>query len=221
MTEKPAFYNDWNQQIVRPGGQVLTPTDPSATELYNMSDAERKQIALALKNAGYRVNVNGKYSAKLADSFNNAKQAATIQASQLGQKFDNTYFNNFLIQEANADMGSGTSAGPGTSKSIRISDETTARTLINAVLKDAIGRGATDAELKKYTKALQTAQKASPTVNVTDSSGLTTTTGGINETQFLIQQVAGTDEAQANKMFSFYNAFKDAIGIPSSRGGVQ
>ena len=88
-------------------------------------------------------------------------------------------------------------------------------------MKDAIGRGATDAELKKYTKALQTAQKASPTVSVTDAGGLTTTTGGINETQFLIQQVAGTDEAQANKMFSFYNAFKDAIGIPSSRGGVQ
>ena len=218
MTGKPAFYNDWNQEIVRPGGQVLPPGDPSAIELYNMSDAERKQIALALKNAGYKVNVNGKYSVKFAESFANAKMVATQQASQLSQKFDNTYFNNFLIQEANANIGNGTS---GTSKSIRISDETTARTLINAVLKDAIGRGATDAELKKYTKALQTAQKASPTVSVTDAGGLTTTTGGINETQFLIQQVAGTDEAQANKMFSFYNAFKDAIGMPSSRGGVQ
>ena len=216
-----AFYNNWQGQVVGSGGIVGAGVDPSAIELYNMSDAERKQIALALKNAGYKVNVNGKYSVKLADSFANAKQVATMQASQLGQKFDNTYFNNFLIQEANADMGSGTSVRPGTSKSIRISDETTARTLINAVLQDAIGRGATDAELKKYTKALQTAQKASPTVSVTDAGGLTTTTGGINETQFLIQQVAGTDEAQANKMFSFYNAFKDAIGIPSSRGGVQ
>jgi hypothetical protein len=114
------------------------------------------------------------------------------------------------------DIGGGEDDGPTVRKDIRISDETTARTLINAVLEDAIGRGATKEELKKYTLALQKAQKAAPTVTTYSTAGdvqTATTTGGINEEEFLIQQIAGTDEAKANKVFSYYDAFKSALGV--------
>jgi hypothetical protein len=53
-------------------------------------------------------------------------------------------------------------------------------------------------------------------VTTTAKSGDVTsysTTGGLDETQFLIQQIAGTDEAKANKVFSYYDAFKNAIGV--------
>jgi hypothetical protein len=121
-----------------------------------------------------------------------------------------------FLQETIAVGGDGADDGPNVRRDIRISDETTARTLINAVLEDAIGRGATKEELKKYTLALQKAQREAPTVTTYSTAGdvqTATTTGGINEEEFLIQQIAGTDEAKANKVFNYYDAFKTALGV--------
>jgi hypothetical protein len=96
-------------------------------------------------------------------------------------------------------------------------------------MQDQVGRGPSKAELKKYTQALQKAQAAAPVTTVTTSrtgattspitgevtSGATTskTTGGINEQQFLINEISGTDEARAQKVKSFYDVFKQAIGV--------
>jgi hypothetical protein len=129
------------------------------------------------------------------------------------QKFDITSYLKD-IADTRTDMGG--DGGPKVRKDIRISDASTARTLINAVLQDALGRGATKEELEKYTSALQKAQKASPTVTTYSTVGdvqTSTTTPGLNEEQFLIQQIAGTDEAKANKVFGYYDAFKNALGV--------
>jgi hypothetical protein len=92
-----------------------------------------------------------------------------------------------------------------TSKSPRVYDSTTAQALITAVMQDQVGRGPSKAELKKYTQAVQRAQRTAPTTTIT--------TGGINEQQFLINEIAGTDEARAQKVKSFYDVFKQAIGV--------
>lgn len=89
-----------------------------------------------------------------------------------------------------------------------ISDPTTATALINAVSQNLAGRGATEEELSMYLPALRRAQAANPVVY-----GDTTTTGGINEEQFLIEQISQTDEVKANKVLGFYDAFKNAIGV--------
>jgi hypothetical protein len=63
---------------------------------------------------------------------------------------------------------------------------------------------------------LQQAQRDAPTVTTTNISGDVAsyqTTGGLDEGQFLIQEIAGTDEAKANKVFNYYNAFKNALGV--------
>jgi hypothetical protein len=83
-------------------------------------------------------------------------------------------------------------------------------------MQDQVGRGPSKAELKRYTQALQRAQTAAPTTTVTTGSPTTSTsktTGGINEQQFLINEIAGTDEARAQKVKSFYDVFKQAIGV--------
>lgn len=189
-------------------------TNQDAITLFNLSEPERKELAQQLKNAGYKVPLTGKYSAKLLDAYSNASMKTTLQSQMVGQSFT---VGQYLYQEAAARLAEGEGGGgPKVRKDIRISDETTARTLINAVLQDALGRGATKEELKKYTSALQKAQKASPTVTTYSTVGdvqTVTTAPGINEEQFLIQQIAGTDEAKANKVFGYYDAFKNALGV--------
>ena len=217
----------WQNQIIKSGNTVsgtttsgvpAAGTNPVAVELYNMTDAQRLQIAQTLKNAGYRVPVTGKFNDQLVAQWSNVTMAAQVQAQSIGQPFDKNYLTGYLQQQqiANAAMG-----GDGATKikkyvDTTVSNETQATALINAVLKDTVGRGATAAEIKKYTSALQKAQKAAPQVTNIGGTGSTqtrTTTGGIDPTQFLIQQVAGTDEAKANKVLQYYDVFKNAIGV--------
>ena len=198
------------------GYQSVGPVaNQDATTLFEMSESDRKILAQRLKNAGYKVSVSGKYSSKLLEAYSNASMATTLQNASL----PNNQFTvgQYLDQEAAARIAEGSGdGGPSVRKDVRISDASTARTLINAVLQDALGRGATKEELQKYTSALQKAQKTSPTVTTYSTAGdvtSATTTGGINEQQFLIQQIAGTDEAKANKVFGYYDAFKNALGV--------
>lgn len=212
----------WQNQIIKPaatisGNQTVSGTsNPVAVELYNMSRANRQQIALALKNAGYRVPTNGLFSDKLLNAYQSASMAAQIQAQQLGRAFDSTYFTNYLVNEAAANVVSGKAAG-GPSKTVqtRVSDPTTAKALIDAVIRDQLGRAATEDEVAKYTKALRKAQKNAPVVTTYTTTGGTTTsrtTGGVNEQQFLIDKIAGTDEARANSVLGYYEAFMNALG---------
>lgn len=191
-----------------------TTVNPMAVELYNMTPEQRKQIALALYGAGYNIPTTGAYSSRLLDAYQTAQQAATTEAAQLGQAFNSTYFSNFLARETAANGASGGGAGRNRKETV-ISSPTQAAALINAVLKDAVGRQATDAELKKYTAELQKAQKANPVSTQYGAGSYPSYTqeGGLDSQQFLIQRIAGTDEAKANSVFNFYNAFKNAIGV--------
>ena len=163
-----------------------------------------------LKSAGYyKGKITDKYTPALQKAFTRAEEDRLLISAARPMSRDE------FLQET-IDIGGGEDDGPTIRKDIRISDETTARTLINAVLEDAIGRGATKEELKKYTLALQKAQREAPTVTTYSTAGdvqTATTTGGINEEEFLIQQIAGTDEAKANKVFNYYDAFKTALGV--------
>jgi hypothetical protein len=78
-----------------------------------------------------------------------------------------------------------------------------------------LGRKATDAEIKKYTTALKGIQdKAASTTTYKTVGGkqTQTTTPGINEKQYLVDQVSGTDEGKANKVLGFYETFMNALG---------
>lgn len=165
-----------------------------------------------LKSAGYyKGKITDKYTPALQKAFTRAEEDRLLISAARPMTRDE-----FLQDTINLGGIGGGDDGPNIRKDIRIFDDSTARTLINAVLEDAIGRGATKEELKKYTLALQKAQKAAPTVTTYSTAGdvqTATTTTGIDEEQFLIQQIAGTDEAKANKVFNYYDAFKTALGV--------
>ena len=182
-----------------------------ASILYNMPDADRKILAQRLKNAGYKVPVSGKYSDKLLSAYSTASMKAALQSQMVGQAFT---VGQYLDQEAAARIAEG-SGGPKVRKETRIADETTAKALIDTIFQDTLGRKASGKEILKYTKGLQAAQKAAPTVtNYSTSGGVTTstTTGGINEQQYVIDQIAGTDEAKSNQVLGYYKTFMDALG---------
>ncbi len=169
-----------------------------------------------LKSAGY-------YKGKITDKYTPALQKAFTKAEE-----DRLYISavrpmgrdEFLqdtIALGGIGGGSGGGGGPtsGVSKATRISNTTEAAALIESIIQDTLGRKATAAELKKYTASLQSAQKKAPTVTKYTSAGTSQTsqtTGGINEQQYLIDKISGTDEAKANKVLGFYETFMNALG---------
>lgn len=220
MTSAPGAGDiaSWQNQIIRPGavisqtGAAVTGADPQAIELYNMPKEKRREIALALSNAGYNVPTSGAFSESLLNAFTTATLAAKTMATRLGMPFDSQYFSNFLAQETAA----GGAGGSRTTKSVRISDELTAQSLIDAVFQNELGRKATDKETKKYTAMLQKAQRSAPTVTETSGTGgasSSVTTGGFNEQQFLMNEIAGTDEGKKQQVVGFYDTFKRALGV--------
>lgn len=214
---------DWQNQIVRSGAVVngnttsavpVAMTNPAAVTLYNMDRAARQQIALLLKNAGYRVPTSGVFSDSLLTSYNDAIGKAQYQAQQLGQPFDKKFFEAYMAREIEGSAGG--TGGPSTTIQTNISTPDQVKALVDAVMRDQAGRAASAAEVKKYTKMVQEKQRRNPTVTTITSSGsgqsAVSTTGGFNAQQYLIDQVAGTDEAKANKVLGYYETFMNALG---------
>lgn len=214
----PTEVGNWQNQIIQSGTTVNgsgttgnVGTNPIAVELYNMTDAERLQIAQTLKNAGYKVPVTGKFNDTLVTQWSNVNMAAKLQAQQIGQPYDKNYLTGYLQQQAIVNAASGAGAQDFQRKTIY--DPTQAASVINVVYNNLLGREASAKELAKYTKILQEAQRKNP-VKYTDTAGAGyTATGGLDPQQFLVQQIAGTDEAKAQRVNGFYDVFKKTIGV--------
>lgn len=191
-------------------GISLTAYDQLLGGFYKLQSSELKALSTQLKNAGYPVRITSKPTNDLKDQYIKANLDFTTTYSRF---YPGSKFTDYLTTIS--DSGAGGAGGPRVSKSVRLSDPTTAEALVTAVMQDQVGRGPSKAELKKYTQALQKAQAAAPTTTVTTGGSTTTskTTGGINEQQFLISEIAGTDEAKAQKVKSYYDVFKQAIGV--------
>lgn len=163
-----------------------------------------KNIQAALKNAGHQVAVNGKVTPKFFTTYWKVYNDARGYTLGTGQQWDDSgaAFAAYLEQEKLDRMGSGSGGA-----STRISDPTSAKALINAVFEDQLGRTASNDEVKKYTAMIQKAQRNNPTYT---SGGVTT--GGINEQQFLIDQVTDSDEATQNRALSAFDTLAKLLG---------
>ena len=200
--------------------QPVYSTDVESFKIFEQFEPNyRKALAQKLKSAGYyKGPITGEATRNLREAYLNAQsdlgeenRNRLIAFEEEGQQ-DLDNIETFLTRQSRGKGGDGIKV----QKSVQVADETRARTLINAVLQDAIGRGATQQELKKYTSLLQQAQRDAPTITTSKTSGDVTTfetEGGLDESQFLIQEISGTDEAKANKVFNYYNAFKNALGV--------
>lgn len=209
--------NNWMSQII--GGNPTTVTgtgvaatkvtsNPLAVSLYNMTDPQRLEIAKTLKNAGYKVPLTGKYNDQLLAQWSNLTMGAQLQAQSIGQKYDQNFLQGYIQQQqiVNAQTN-------GDFERKKIYDTTQAAAVINAVYADLLGRKASKNEMDKYTKILQKAQAANPQKFTNTAGAGYTETGGIDPQQFLVQQIAGTDEAKTRSVMNYYDAFKNLIGV--------
>lgn len=87
----------------------------------------------------------------------------------------------------------------------------------NTVAQKYTGQNYPNSEMKKIIKELQTEQKKNPAKNIitenTDTNNRTVVSQtGLDEEQFLIDKIAGSDAAKHKQVLDFYGAFKQWIG---------
>ena len=177
------------------GGQEVS-LDIFAKDVARGSDEARLALAQQLKDAGlWKGNISSKFDIKYYGALVKLEEQYQGQIALnklLGVPAATTRYD--ALASLLADGRAGGTAKTRVSKTTRLSDATTAEALVTAVMQDQVGRGPSTAELKKYTQALQKAQATAPTTTVTTGGATTSTsqtTGGINEQQFLINEIAG------------------------------
>jgi hypothetical protein len=163
-----------------------------------------------LKAAGY-------YKGKITDKYTPALQKAFTKAEEdrLSISTVRPIGRDEFLQETIALGGTGTgSGGPTTVTSVTKYKPEAARQLVDSIIQDTLGRKATAAEVKKYSAMLKKIEgkAASTTTYGTGSKQTQTTMAGLDEKQYLIDQISGTDEGKANKVLGFYETFMNALG---------
>jgi hypothetical protein len=163
-----------------------------------------------LKAAGYyKGKITDKYTPALQKAFTSAEEARLSISAVRPMGRD------AFLQETIALGGTGTGTGPSTVTSVTNYTPESAKELITSIIQDTLGRKATDAEVKKYTQTLKSIQSKASTVTQYSGTGTNqkqTVTPGINEKQYLVDQISGTDEGKANKVLGFYETFMNALG---------
>lgn len=201
----------------------ITPRTPEAEQSTSQSEYTQFLSTIAksptlitgysklLKAAGY-------YKGKITDKYTPALQKAFTRAEEdrLSISTVRPIGRDAFLQETIALGGTGTgTGGPSTVTSVTKYTPESAKELVNSIIKDTLGRKATAAEIKKYTQALKGIEGKASTVTKYSGSGANqtqTVTPGINEKQYLVDQISGTDEGKANKVLGFYETFMSALG---------
>jgi hypothetical protein len=173
------------------------------------------KITQQLKDANlYKGKITGKFDQKL--------YGALIQASQ-GYKSANLFAEKFKSEPVTPiaylqqigmeglETEVGTSGGPTTTKQTYVTSPTQTAKLLNTVAEDLLGRRLTKAEQNKYQKLINAEQKRQPSVNVS-GKGFSTTTGGVDEEQFITEKIAGTAEAKTNQASDAYTILMQELG---------
>lgn len=200
-----------NTVIAKPG--PYQPAVAARMTIESMSLADRKAYAAQLIKAGYDAPASGVVGPKFLEAVTTFTNDYLRYRDSIDPSItDPAFLQIKILENEKAASAGGFAAGPRSSyKSI---SDTDASMLINAVMKDALGREASPEELKKYTSLVRKAEKKNPTVtNYAGDGTVRATSGGLNEQEFLIQQIAKTDEANANRVLSYYDAFKQALGV--------
>jgi len=138
-----------------------------------------------------------------------------VEAYKSGQIKEFSTLNDWLgTQQGKAESKAGTRSVP----NITEFSDTDARALIDDVALSLLQRKPTDQEYAKLVPLIQRKQRQNPAITstTTDAEGRVIsqkTKTGINEQQFLIEKLSKRDEAKANMIMGFYDAFKQAIGV--------
>lgn len=172
----------------------------------------RLKLAKQLKKAGlYRGTPSSKFNNAMYDALT-AAETKRVQLSMVVGPIDRFNFIDELAAEG-ADTGK---KGPSRITSRTISEPVDLFDEINAVTREYLGRELPEAAKRKLAKKYIAKQKAGQ-LDVTtsynqDGSFRQTTGGGIEPTQFFIEEISNSDEGRANKVLQGYNILLNLFG---------
>jgi hypothetical protein len=191
--------------------------DKHLADLYKIYGG-KQAIVDRLYNSGYlTTNKNVPTDAMLSALDQAAAQYTVdqVEAYKSGQIKEFTTLNEWLkLQKGGADSKAGTRSYTDAT----IFSDLDARAVIDDITLNLLQRKPSEAEYEKLVPLIQRKQKKNPAVisTTTDAEGNTVarqTKTGFNEQQFLIERLSEKDEAKANMIMGFYDAFKQAIGV--------
>jgi hypothetical protein len=180
-------------------------------DVANGSDAARLALAQQLKNAGFWTgSISADFNVKYYNALVKLEEAYKSQVALnkiVGSAKPVTRYDVLLSSK---EEGAGT-GGPTTTKQTYVTSPTQTAKLLNTVAEDLLGRRLTKAEQNKYQKLINAEQKRQPSVNVS-GKGFSTTTGGVDEEQFITEKIAGTAEAKTNQASDAYTILMQELG---------
>ena len=198
----------------------ITPRTPEEQQSGSQSDYTQFLSVVAKSPAlitGYSklLKAAGYYKGKITDKYTPALQNAFTRAEEdrLSISAVRPIGRDEFLQETVSLGGDGT-GGPTTVTNVTKYKPEAARQLVDSIIKDTLGRKATAAEIKKYSAMLKGIEgKAASTTTYGKGANQTQTTmAGLNEQQYLVDQISGTDEGKANQVLGFYETFMNALG---------
>ena len=199
---------------------VTTPTESALTEdritfaqKYIGNVEKTKELQQALKDANfYRGKVDGIFRAPEIDAALDKADNEISKYESYGITFPDRIA---ALKRLTTDFKTG--GGPGGTgaggPTATISNPTQADAYVNAAFNSELGRDATSAELQKYRKILNNAEKKNPSRTV---NGITT--GGINRDQFLKTEIAKLPEFAKKKTDKVALTAQSILGTAKANG---
>ncbi len=190
--------------------------DTSFTDfIQGLSKADRDtivKISQQLKDAKlYKGKITGKFDINLYNALIEASQGYK-GANLFAEKFGTTKVQplDYLQQIGMEGAETGTGETKTTASTYVTSPSQTAK-LLDTVAEDLLGRKLTKEEKNKYTKLINAQQKNQPSVT-TAGKGFSTTRGGVDEQQFITEQIGATAEAKTNRATDAYSVMMQELG---------
>lgn len=187
--------------------------DVFAKDVARGTDAARLALAQQLKDAGL-------WSGKISSKFDIKYYGALVKLEEqyqgqialdklIGAATTTSRFN--VLTGLLADDGEGGDGGPTTTKQTYVTSASQTAKLLDAVAVDLLERKLTKAERAKYTKMINAEQKRQPSVQ-TSGKGFSNTQGGIDENQFITEQLEATSEAKTVRATDAYAIMMQEFG---------
>ena len=171
------------------------------------------KISQQLKDAKlYEGKITGKFDVKLYNALIEASQGYK-GVNLFAQKFGTPAVSptDYLQQIGMEGAETGGAGETRTTVSTYVTSPSQTAKLLDTVAEDLLGRKLTKAEQTKYTKLINAQQKKQPSVT-TAGKGFSSTRGGVDEQQFITEQIGATAEAKTNRATDAYAIMMQELG---------
>ena len=171
------------------------------------------KISQQLKDAKlYKGKITGKFDINLYNALISASQGYK-GANLFAEKFGTPAVTpiDYLEQIGMEGVEGGAGGGSKTIVSTYVTSPSQTAKLLDTVAEDLLGRKLTKEEKNKYTKLINAQQKKQPSVT-TSGEGFSSTRGGIDEEQFITEQIGSTAEAKTNQASDAYTILMQELG---------